>query len=254
MRSGTEQLLLSDAVDRSIDEIDLSVFDGESVFLDSRFISPDKSENSSGADKYVNSSYIISALRQKLITSGCLLKTAVKEADYVIEARVGALGTDILEVTYGIPASNTLTAAATLLTAVPLGPTIPEISVGKRNSSMATSKVIMFAYHRGTGRPVWQSGVAVAQSDARDLWLFGAGPIQRGSIYGQTRFAGTRLQFPWKSRNKTETVGLKVGNSHQFVVPRNLEQQLEQRAAKAAKAERENPVIIPASHEQSAAE
>ena len=254
LRSGTEQLLLSDAVDRSIDRIDLSAFDGESVFLDSTFITPDKSDNSTGADNYVNSSYIISALRQKLITTGCLLKPAANEADYVIEARVGALGTDILEVTYGIPASNTLGAAANLLAAIPAAPTIPEISIGKRNSSMSTSKVVLFAYHRETGRPVWQSGAAVAQSDARDLWLFGAGPFQRGSIHGETRFAGTRLQFPWTSPNKTETAGLEIGNPHQFIVPRTLKQRLEQQAADAAKAERETPVIVPASHEQPAAE
>ena len=136
MRSGTEQLLLSDAVDRSIDRLDLSSLGGETVFLDSKYVTPDKSTNKGSADNYVNSNYIISALRQKLITSGCLLKPSAPDADYVVEARVGALGTDALEVTYGIPASNALTAAATLAPAVPAAPTIPEIAIGKRNAAI----------------------------------------------------------------------------------------------------------------------
>ena len=252
MRSGTEQLLLSDAVDRSIDRLDLSALDGESVFLDSTYIAPDKSPRSGGVDNYVNSNYIVSALRQKLITSGCLLKPSATEADYVVEARVGALGTDALEVTYGIPASNALSAAASLLTAVPAAPTIPEISVGKRNAAMSTSKVVLFAYHQKTGQPVWQSGAAVARSDAKDSWLFGAGPLQRGSIYNGTQFAGMRLRFPWNSREKTrESTGLKIADSHQFVVPRVLEQRLADRSAEAGAAtgEQDSSTVVPASHE-----
>ena len=254
MRSGTEQLLLSNAVDRSIDRIDLSALDGETVFLDATYIKPDKLHNSSGADNYVNASYIISALRQKLITSGCQLKTAADQAEYVVEARVGALGTDALEVTYGIPANNALTAAATLLTAVPAAPTVPEISIGKRNSSMSTAKLVLFAYHRKTGHPVWQSGAAVAQSDAKESWLFGAGPLQSGSIYGGTHFAGTRLRFPGMSRDKTEVEGLKISNSHQFVVPRILERRLAEQAAEtdAAGVGQDNRAVVPATHEEPA--
>jgi hypothetical protein len=252
IRSGTEQLLLSDAVDRSVDRLDLSALDGESVFLDPTYIRPDKSPRSGGADNYVNSNYIISALRQKLTMSGCLLKSSASEADYVIEARVGALGTDAMEVTYGIPASNALSAAASLLSAVPAAPTIPEISVGKRNAAMSTSKVVLFAYHRETGQPVWQSGAAIARSDAKDSWLLGAGPFQKGSIYRGTQFAGSRLRFPWSPRLKTrESTGLKIADAHQFVVPRVLEQRLAVRAAEAAGAigEHENSTVVPASHE-----
>lgn len=223
MRSGTEQLLLSDAVDRSIDRLDLSALEREAVFLDTTYILPDKGTNSSGVDNYVNSAYIISTLRQKLITSGCLLKPSADEADYIIEARVGALGTDALEVTYGIPASNALSTAATLLPTVPAAPTIPEIAIGKRNSSMSTSKIVVFAYHRETGKPVWQSGAAVANSDAKDSWLLGAGPFQKGSIYDGTQFAGSRLRFPWNPRRgKKQSAGVRITDSHQFTVPERL--------------------------------
>ena len=251
-RSGTEQLLLSDAVDRSIDQIDLAGLEGHTIFLDSTYIKPDKSPRSGGFDNYVNSNYIISALRQKLITSGCPLRATAAEADYVVEARVGALGTDAMEVTYGIPASNALSNAASLLGSVPV-PSIPEISFGKRNAALSTSKVVLFAYHRETGEPVWQSGAALAQSDAKDSWLFGAGPLQRGSIYGGTQFAGSRLRFPWQSREKVlESPGLKIADTHQFVVPKVLEQQLAIRAAETAaeKAGNQSSEVIPAAHEE----
>ena len=255
-RSGTEQLLLSDAVDRAIDRIDLAGLEGCTVFLDSTYIKPDKSPRSGGVDNYVNSDYIISALRQKLITSGCQLKPAVTEADYIVEARVGALGTDAIEVTYGIPASNALSSAASLLGSVPV-PSIPEISFGKRNAALSTSKVVLFAYHRQTGEPVWQSGTALARSDAKDSWLFGAGPLQRGSIYGGTQFAGSRLRFPWQSKERVvESEGLKVADTHQFVAPVVLEQRLAAQAAKSAaeKAGEQSSEVIPAAHEESKAE
>ena len=257
MRSGTEQLLLSNAVDRSIDRLDLSTLDGESVFLDSKYIAPDKSSKSGGADNYVNSNYIISALRQKLITSGCLLKPSAADADYVIEARVGALGTDALEVTYGVPASNALTAAASLLTAAPAAPTIPEISIGKRNAAMSTAKLVLFAYHRETGHPVWQSGAAVARSDAKDSWLFGAGPIQKGSIYDGTQFAGSRLRFPWNPRKKKAAApGLKIADAHQFVVPRVLERRLavSENEESGATTDQASSGVVPAGHESSSDE
>lgn len=254
-RTGTEQLLLSDAVDRSIDQFDLTALSGKTVYLDSTYITPDKSPPTGGKSNYVNSNYIISTLRQKLITSGCLLRPSADAADYIIEARVGALGTDALEVTYGIPASNALSTAATLLSSVPAAPTIPEISIGKRNAALSTSKVVLFAYHRETGTPVWQSGAAVARSDAKDSWLFGAGPIQRGTIYGGTQFAGTRLRFPW-SKRETETKPvpeLKIADSHQFVQPEVLEHQLAIREEEAARAkESEGTDVVPVGHEEDA--
>ncbi len=221
-RAGTEQLLLSDSVDRAVDNIDFSVFADRRVFLDTRYIQPVKGDN------FINSDYIISAIRHKLITSGCLLQVTQNAADYVLEARVGALGTDSLEVTYGLPASNALATAATVVSGAPGLPTIPEISVGKRNATTSTSKIVAYAWHRETGTPVWQSGAAVARSDAKDSWLLGAGPLQRGSIYKTPKFAGLRLNLPGQKRKQAAQASqpLTVADRHQFIHPAALEQQL----------------------------
>lgn len=242
-RTGTEQLLLSDSVDRSVDKLEFGVLSGRKIYLDTTYIRTVK------GIAFVNSDYIISALRQKLTTSGCMLQDTKDKADYVLEARIGALGTDSLEVTYGLPASNALSQAATLMTSAPALPTIPEISVGKRNSSLSTSKIVAYAYHRETGTPVWQSGAAISRSDAKDTWVMGAGPLQRGSIYDGVRFADVQLRMPKMLSVKPkpeEAQPLTIADAHQFVHPAVLEQQIADARA-SEKAE-----ILPASHEEPA--
>ena len=239
-RTGTEQLLLSDSVDRTVDQLDLGVLSGRTVYLDTTYIRPVK------GIAFVNSDYIISTLRHKLTTSGCLVQESRADADYVLEARVGALGTDSLEVTYGLPASNVLSQAATLMSSAPVVPTIPEMSVGKRNAAMSTSKIMAYAYHRETGTPVWQSGAAISKSDSKNTWILGAGPLQRGSIHDGAKFAGMTIRTPklfQKSSQATETPDLTIADAHQFVHPAVLEQQL----ADAAEPE---SGVIPASHEE----
>ncbi len=241
-RSGTEQLLLSDSVDRTVDQLDFAVLSGRRVFLDTTYIRPVK------GSMFVNADYIISALRHKLTVSGCLVQNSAAEADYILEGRIGALGTDSLEVTYGLPASNALSAAANLVTGVPALPSIPEISVGKRNAALSTSKIVLFAYHRESGTPVWQSGTAIAKSDAKDTWLMGAGPLQRGSIYNGASFAGIELKAPAmfasRRKQKLSREPLTIADAHQFMHPAVLEQQLAD--ARAA----EESEVVPAAHEE----
>lgn len=188
-REATEQLLTSDAVDRSIARIDFRALAGETVYFDTSYL-----KNVKGVG-FVNAEYITSSLRQQLVAARCLLRDKKEEADFVVEARIGTLGTDRHEVTYGMPANNFLSAASSLVPNSPPLPTLPELSVAKRNEQLAAAKIGAFAYHRETGEPVWQSGMAPTRSTAKDLWILGAGPIQRGEIYDGTQFAGTKLGF-----------------------------------------------------------
>lgn len=245
-RTGTEQLLLSDSIDRTVDQMDFGVLSGKTVYLDTTYVRTVKGV------VFANADYIISALRHKLTMSGCLVRSNRDEADYIIEARVGALGTDSLEVTYGVPASSTISQAASLVASTPIMPAIPEMSVGKRNASMSTSKVVAYAYHRETGTPVWQSGAAISKSDSRDTWVMGAGPLQRGTIHDGAKFAGMTIRMPkfLKSRKRgdTEPQNVTIADAHQFVHPAVLEQQIAD--AKAA----EESKVVPASHENDSSE
>lgn len=188
-RTATDQLLLSDAVDRSITAIDFRPLAGKRVYLDATYVQAVK------GILFVNSDYIISSLRQQIIAAGCLLEEDRKEAELIIEARVGTLGTDGYQVSYGIPASNALSTAASLVAEAPPVPAIPDISFARRESDEASAKIAAFAYDRETRKAVWQSGISRSESNSRDTWVLGVGPFESGSVRDKTRLAGKNLPF-----------------------------------------------------------
>jgi hypothetical protein len=188
--TATEQLLMSDAVDSAICQIDFSPISGRTVFLDTTFLNPGRV--GPAANNLVNADYVISSIRQQMIGSGVRLVEDRNQADLVCEARLGALGTDGHSVSYGIPQNGMLSAAGSVAGGAPL-PNIPELSIAKREVRQGAAKVAVFAYTREDRQPVWQSGMSQANSSARDTWILGAGPFQRGTIYKGTRFAGLRM-------------------------------------------------------------
>lgn len=189
-RTATEQLLISDAVDRAISQIDFSALANQDVYLDSRFIFGS-----------VDDRYIISTLRQHMLATGCVVKDQPEDAEYIVEVRTGAVGTNRNDILLGTPATQLPSLGA----AAPVGGgTIPEIALFKRTSQQGVCKVAVFAYDRVSGRPVWQSGSRRVDSKSRDTWVFGAGPFQSGSIYDGTKLSGERLRVPMANNSKTD--------------------------------------------------
>lgn len=194
--TATEQLLMSDAVDSTISKMDFRPLSGHKVFLDTTYVSA-AGKVIPGVPlpaNLVTSDYIISGLRQQMTAAGCMLVDSRDAAEIICEARCGALGTDGHSVIYGMPANNIFANASNVIPGSPQLPTIPEISVAKREMKSAAAKVSVFAYDRETREPIWQSGIAQAGSSARDTWILGIGPLQYGTIYGGTRFAGKRIK------------------------------------------------------------
>lgn len=185
-RVATEQLLISSAIDEAVAKIDFSSLSGQRVFIDATYLKADK-----GAG-FVNTNYVISSLRQQLTAAGCLIFDSRNEVDIIVEPRIGAMGTDGHKVTYGIPKTGGLSAAASAFSGSPIG-AIPEISVAQSDAQSGIAKVVVFAYDRQTRQPVWQSGIAKAESNSTSTWVLGAGPFQKGSVYETTRFAGRDL-------------------------------------------------------------
>lgn len=166
-RTATEQLLLSDAIDRAVGQVDFRVLAGKNVYLDA-----------SALKTATDAPYLTSSLRQQMLAQGCIVKDRREDADYVVEARAGAVGTDHRAVLFGMPATRLPDGMA-----IPgSSATIPEIPLAKKTEQRAVAKVALFAYNRETGRPVWQSGTVPVESKVKDLWVLGAGPFQRGSI------------------------------------------------------------------------
>ena len=191
-RTATEQLLMSDAVDAAVSKINFEPLAGQRVYLDTTYLTQ---VNGPG---FVNAQYIIGSIRQQMTGSRCLLQDSKSDAQIIVEARVGTLGTDSHEITYGLPATSGLSTAASLFSNGTPVPVIPEISFGKSDSQSAVAKVVLFAYDKDTRDPIWQSGISKAESNSRNTWLMGAGPFQKGTIHEGFRFAGSRVD---KGRN-----------------------------------------------------
>ncbi len=178
MRTATEQMLISDAIDRTVDGIDFGPLARRTVYFDD-----------SKLVDVVDRGYLVSSLRQHMLASGCVLKDVREDAEFVVESRAGAVGTDNHDLLFGVPAIQL--PQVPVATAMPAA--IPEIPFAKRRDQRGVAKVAVFAYRRDTGEPVWQSGIVINKSTANDIWVFGAGPFQRGTIYDQAQFAGKRL-------------------------------------------------------------
>ena len=187
-KTATEQLLISDAVDQAISQVDFTHITGEKVFVDTTYLETIKGVG------FVNSAYIISSLRHHLTAARCLIQDTREAADVILEPRVGALGTDGHEVVYGLPQSSSVAFAATMLSSTPV-PAVPEVSIGKRNAQSGIAKVIVFAYDRETRAPIWQSGVNHSLATAKNTWVMGVGPFQGGTIREQTKLAGSAIRI-----------------------------------------------------------
>lgn len=201
----TEQLLLSDAVDGAVARADFTPLVHQKVYFDTQFM-----KNYKGVG-FVNVEYVTSSLRQQMIAAGLLLQDNAETADFVVEGRIGALGADSHEVIYGVPATSVLNDAVNAVAAVsqtPKVPGIPELALAKRSNQIAAAKIAFFAYERETRERVWQSGMLTGRSTAKDLWVLGAGPFQRGSIHdGNVKFAGSSLDVPYLDSERSGSHG-----------------------------------------------
>lgn len=177
-RTATEQLLVSDAIERAIMKIDMSPLAGHRVFLDTTSLNAVDDKD-----------YLTSTVRQHLLGSGGVLAEKREDAEIVLEARAGAIGTDRTSVLVGVPATSVEFAGS--------GTIIPELALFKRSDQRAVAKINLFAYRRGTGQPLWQSGIANVATHARDRWVMGAGPFQDGRIHDKVEFAGEKINTLW---------------------------------------------------------
>ena len=178
-RTATEQLLLTNAWDSAVQKVDFRPLAGVPVFLDVANVTA------------VDQGWVVSSLRQALLTQGVMLRQKPEQAQWVVEARVGAYGTDQYNWLVGIQQ----TTVPPTLAGLPTG-TIPEIPLIKKSDQRGVAKLALFAYDRTSGQLVWTSGTLVAIATAKDMHVLGVGPIQSGTIRGGTDFVGVRLPIP----------------------------------------------------------
>jgi hypothetical protein len=186
-RLATEQLVVSEAVDKAVATIDFSPLSGKRAYFDTQFL------DGVNMGPNGNVKYAISSLRQQMVAYDVRLQEKPETADFIVEGRIGVLANDGYEVTYGIP-GNAAAASATVLLTTPVpvpAPGMPELSLGRRNHQAGTAKIGVFAYDRVTREPVWQAGLKRGASDVRDTWFLGLGPYhyrpKRNREYWRTK-------------------------------------------------------------------
>lgn len=231
--TATEQLLMSNAIDATISKLDFSPLTNKKVFLDTTYVNkPNPIASPTPQPMTIDSNYVVSSIRQQMFAYGVHLVDNKDDAEIIAEPRVGALGLDGHDVSYGVPASSALSSASSAVSGTPMIPAIPELSVARKEDRLGAAKIAVFAYDRKSRQPVWQSGVAQSNSDSKSTWVLGIGPFQRGSIRSGTQFAGTRV-----SPNST---------SPAITDDESLEEYLSGRVF-----EPDSPLVKHASHDQS---
>lgn len=175
-RTATEQRLIANAIDEAVAAIDARELSGRKVFFDESHV-----------DDSVQKKYLISSLRHRLLRQKCLLQEKLEDAEIVVEARAGVVGTDRHDMMVGIPQT-------TLPAVMPGVPSqIPEMAVYKKTNQKGFVKIGLFAYRRADGSLVWDSNGPVVDTSAKTHWAFGVGPIQSDPDGGATRLAGEKL-------------------------------------------------------------
>ena len=201
-RTATEQLLISDAVDRAVSDLDFRPLRKQKVYLETKAL-----------EGLVDRGYLESTLKQHMLASELELQESKDKADYVVEARAGALGTGRQDVLYGVPAFN-------LPSIGPVGvaTVVPEIPFAKRTLQQGVAKLAVFAYERETGQRVWQSGMSRVASNTKHLWLLGAGPFQSGTIYDGPGAIYANKPAPLTIQKKTPREDLPVAKRSLFKI------------------------------------
>lgn len=192
-RTATEQLLITDAIDEAVQQLNFSVLADQEVFFEDEYLEGSVDEN-----------YMISSLRQHLLASGSILKEKREDATFVVEARSGAVGTDRHDVVIGVPSVNV---PSFVPSPVALPASIPEIPLAKNTKQRGVVKLAVFAYNRETGRRVWQSGIDPVSSYAKDSWVMGAGPFRKSTINDGTSFVGDSIPIIGEDESESDESG-----------------------------------------------
>ena len=164
--------------DRALACVDFSPLAGAPVFLNTSYLP----ETDKG--------WLTMSLRRAMASQGVLLKDDQKDAAVIIEAALGAYGTDEADCQIGLPSLSGGSALAMPI----LGPAAAaagsaggsSMSMSRTNRQDAVVKLALFGYDAHTGAEVWESPVILKASGNRDHYTFGLGP-QRRSTYPEVQ-------------------------------------------------------------------
>ena len=160
-RTGMEQLLISNAVDQTLEKVPFAPVSGRKVFVEEKYLD------------CVDKGYVVGSIRQRLLAAGATLTDAKEGSDITLELRSGGVGTDNVESFVGIP-------GMALPGPVPFE--MPEVRFYEKSSQFGTAKLGIVAYQTESGQLVYDSGKALARADDSRWSMLGVGPFQSGTV------------------------------------------------------------------------
>ncbi len=158
-RTSTEQLLIANAVDQSLDKIDFTPFHGHEVFLNEKYI------------ECVDKPYVVASVRHRILKAGGLLVDSADKSVVTVEIRSGAVGTFSSDSFLGLPE-----------VVLPGVVTLPEIRIAEKKSQLGTAKLGIVAFETKSGRALGTGGMSLAQSQDNNWYLAGTGPFRSGEL------------------------------------------------------------------------
>lgn len=163
-RTGREQMLISNAVDQSLNKVDFDSFRGRAVLVEDKYLD------------CVDKGYLTASIRHRIARAGGTIAPKIDDADIVLEIRSGGLGTDTADSFLGTPAI-----------AMPGMVSIPEIKLVSKTHQSATAKIGLAAYDAKTMRLLGDGGTSLSMSTDNNWHVLGVGPYQDGSIHREIK-------------------------------------------------------------------
>ena len=185
-RTGMEQLLISNAVDQTLNKVTLPPVTGRKVFVEEKYL------------EAVDKGYIIGSLRQRLMANGAQVVDTKEGSDLTLEIFSGGVGTDNVESFVGVPG----------LTVPGLPVEIPEIRVYEKKSQFGTAKLGLVAYATTTGDLLYDSGKSLARADDSRWSVMGVGPFQEGSVREEVNRNTGATDFTARVANSVDSLNV----------------------------------------------
>jgi hypothetical protein len=160
-RSATEELLISTAADRAIEQADFSIVKDKKIFVDPTYCEVPAGPSGGDSATLEDKQYLIGTVRDFVSKNGGLLVAKAEDSDLIIEPRSGALSIDASSSTLGIPGSTT--APIPLAGAVQL----PEMALFKSEKQFSIAKIAILAYERESRKHVASSGPLVGRANIK---------------------------------------------------------------------------------------
>jgi hypothetical protein len=159
-RTAREQLLISNAVDQSLNKVNFDSLRGRAILVEDKYLD------------CVDKGYLTASVRHRVARAGGKIAPKIDDADIVLEIRSGGVGTDTAESFLGTPAI-----------AMPGMVSIPEIKLVSRTNQTAVAKIGLAAYDAKTMRLLGDGGTSLSKSTDNNSYVLGVGPYQSGTVH-----------------------------------------------------------------------